>query len=128
MKRSDVDTFEKLMAQLQGFHSELSMLAKKSPNDALNPFKLKFVNVALNECNSFFGQRYRPFPDFECFPEDQMPSNSGATFIISQYIECAEKFRSDNIVQYGVGWWWSIDGEDYDEHTVRAAPPKKLSK
>jgi hypothetical protein len=125
MKRSDVDTFEKLMAQLQSFHSELSMLAKKSPNDALNPFKLKFVNITLNQCNSFLGKRYLPFPDFECFSEDQMPSNSDATFIISQYIECAEKFRSDNIEQYHGVWWWKIDGQD--EHTMRAAAPKKLT-
>ncbi len=124
MKKNDVDTFEKLMAQLASFHNELSMLAKKSPNDALNSFKLKFVNATLAQCNSFLGKPYHPFSDFELFSEDQMPSNSDATFIISQYIECAEKFRSDHIVQYGGNWWWSIDGE---EHTMRTAQPKKIT-
>jgi hypothetical protein len=33
MKREDVDTFEKLTAQLNSLHQELSMLTKKSPNE-----------------------------------------------------------------------------------------------
>lgn len=125
MNRADVDKFEKLMAQLDSFHSELSMLAKKSPNDALNVFKLKFVNATLALCNSFFGDKYRPFSDFDLFSEDQIPSNSDATFIISQYIECAEKFRSDNIVQYAGSWWWVIDDED--EYSTRTAAPRKIA-
>lgn len=126
MKKTEVDVFEKLVGQLQSLLSELAMLAKKSPNDAVNTFKLKFINSTLDQCNAFLGKKYRPFADFAVFAEDDLPSNSDTTFIISQYIECAEKFRSDNIVmQYG-DWYWIVDGEEEDDRSMITAPPKKL--
>ena len=51
MKRADVDIFEKLTAQLGSLYQEISTLAKKSPNNAINTFKLKFVNGTLSQCN-----------------------------------------------------------------------------
>ena len=42
--RSEVERLEKLVGQLQGLHSEISLLAKKSPNDAVNKFKLGLIN------------------------------------------------------------------------------------
>jgi hypothetical protein len=36
----DVERLEKLIGQLQGIYAEIGALAKKSPNDAVNPFKL----------------------------------------------------------------------------------------
>ena len=127
MKRADVDRFEKLTAQLESLHAELTVMAKRSPNDAVNAFKLKFINLTLEQSNALFGESYRPFADFEKFSSDDMPSNSDVTFIVSQYIECAEKFRADNIRHRGGVWWWRIDGEE-DEVTVRAAAPKKITK
>ncbi|MHA8061418.1 hypothetical protein PQG22_09095 [Aquirufa beregesia] len=47
MTKQEVDTFEKVQSQLDGLHSEISALSKKSQNDALNKFKLKFVNQIL---------------------------------------------------------------------------------
>jgi hypothetical protein len=124
MNRLTVYAFEKLEAQLDSLHAELTMLAKKSPNDAVNEFKLKFINSVLEQNNSLFGQATRPFAEFETFSTDTMPSNSDATFILSQYIECAEKFRADNIKPHRGSWWWKIDREH--EPTVRTAPPRKI--
>ena len=126
MKRADVDLFEKLVAQLNGFHQELSISAKKSQKEPVSLFKLNFVNGVLRQCNNLLGENYRPFPDFEDFSSDALPSNSDVTFIISQYIECAEKFRSDNI-QYVLaeGWLWKLD--DSNER-MRVTPPKRLDK
>lgn len=128
MELARVDTLEKLTAQLESLHSELSMLAKKSPNDAVNAFKLKFVNSTIDQCNKLFGGQYRPFADFEIFATDDLPSNSDATFMISQYLECAEKFRADNIFQRAGYWWWRLDGEASDAPSMRAAAPKKLTR
>ena len=44
MKKQEIDTFEKLSGQLIGIYEEISLLSKKSPNDAVNKFKLKFIN------------------------------------------------------------------------------------
>lgn len=48
MNRKDVDEFEKLSVQLQSIYDELSILSKESPNDAVNKFKLNFINKLLN--------------------------------------------------------------------------------
>jgi hypothetical protein len=122
--RKDVDHFEKLKGQLDSLYDEISMLAKKAPNDAVNNFKIKFVNTTLLHCNSFFGDEYKPFADFATFETDELPTNSDVTFILAQYIECAEKFRADNIEydEYSK-WCWKIDDGRYE---LKTAPPKKL--
>lgn len=124
MKHADVDIFEKLKAQLDSIYQEMSMLAKKSPNDAVNTFKIKFVNATLTQCNEFFGERYRPFSDFETFSVDELPLNSDVTFIVSQYIECAEKLRADNIEWAHGAWHWkNVDtGEN-----IRTYAPKRIT-
>src|SRR5665647_1900664 len=106
MKRKDVDKFEKLSGQLVGVYDELSMLSKKSPNDAVNKFKLKFVNSLIVESNLFLSASYRPFSEFEIFDVDEMPQNSDVVFILAQYIQCFEKLRADNVVAKHGGWYW----------------------
>lgn len=69
MTQEQVDTFEKVQAQLEGLHSEISALSKKSQNDALNKFKLKFVNQILTEANVVLGDGYKPFGNFQIFDE-----------------------------------------------------------
>ena len=123
MKRKDIDKFEKTVAQLEALHSEISVLLKKSPNDALNEFKLKLVNSVLQEANSLLGDTYKPFPDFLAFDQDAVPSNSDVTFILAQYLNCMEKLRSDNIYIHIGDWYWRVDGE---EPSIRTSQPKKL--
>lgn len=125
MNRTDVDNFEKITVQLNGVYQELSLLAKKSPNDAVNPFKLNLINSVLRRCNELLGEKYRPFPDFDEFSADNVPSNSDVTFILSQYIECTEKFRSDSIHMDGGWWYWTTDNSDEE---IRTSAPRKLGK
>ena len=126
MKRADVDLFEKLFAQLDGFYQELSLLAKKSPKDAVNVFKLSFINGVLRQCNDLLEKKYKPFPDFEIFSVDDLPSNSDVTFIIAQYIECAEKLRTDNVKRDQFNRYsWVL--EDSNE-MISTGIPKKLFK
>jgi hypothetical protein len=123
MKRTDVDEFDKLSGQLESLHQEMSMLAKKSPNDAVNAFKIKLVNTTIDRCNKLFGAKYKPFAEFDLFQTDELPSNSDVTFIVSQYIECAEKFRADNISPEAGLWYWKLDG---GKEKIRTLPPKRL--
>jgi len=52
VKRKQIDEFEALQGQLQAFHEEMASLVKKSPNDALNKFKLGLVNSVLKKANA----------------------------------------------------------------------------
>jgi hypothetical protein len=125
MKRADVDGLEKLMGQFKSIHAEVSALAKKSPNDAVNSFKIKFINTTVTNCNKFFGQNYKPFEDFDVFDIDDVPSNSDVTFIISQYLESLEKYRADNI-RNNMGRWYFVLEDTKEE--IQTAQPMKLQK
>ena len=124
MKRKDIELFEKLQAQLEGFYNEMGVLSKKSPGDGVNRFKLKFINQILTELNTFLTDDHRPFKDFIIFNEDDLPTNSDVVFMLSQYLNCLEKLRTDNVKldDYG-SWYWVIDGK---LSSVQTIAPKKL--
>jgi hypothetical protein len=132
LNSSDVDRFEKLAGQVLGLYEEMSILSKKSPNDAVNKFKLKFINRQLSESNSLLADRYRPFDDFDIFSEDDVPQNSDVVFILSQYLQCMEKFRGDYVVLRNGAWYWRVKGgedDKVDEHgytLIRSTKPKYL--
>ncbi|AKX57700.1 hypothetical protein [Thiopseudomonas alkaliphila] len=132
MNRSNVDIFEKLSGQLLSIYEEISLLSKKNPNDAVNKFKLKFINNLISQSNEFLAEKYKPFDDFNDFDEDDIPQNSDVVFILSQYIQCFEKQRSDNVVLRNGAWYWRVKGDDNDKLDedgmvlIRTVKPKKL--
>lgn len=132
MNTDDVDRFEKLSGQLAGIYDEMSLLSKKSPTDAVNKFKLKFINQQIAECNAMLAAKYRPFSDFDQFSEDDIPQNSDVVFIVAQYLQCMEKLRADNVVQRNGTWYWRVKGkkgDPVDENgfaLVRTTRPKHL--
>jgi len=127
MTREDVERFEKVNGQLEGVYEEITSLSKKSPNDGVNKFKLRFINRILEEANSILDDKHKPFNDFCSFDEDTLPSNSDVVFILAQYLSSMENKRTENIKQQplGIQWYWIIDGGVSSEKT---APPKKLSR
>jgi len=62
MNKAEVDRFEKLSGQLISVYEELSLLSKKNPNDAVNKFKLKFINKLLDQSNEFLSNKYHYCP------------------------------------------------------------------
>lgn len=126
MTEKEISDFEKVQAQLKSLHSEISTLTKKSSNDALNKFKLKFVNQTIEEANKILGKKNKPFNDFDKFDDNDLPTNSDVTMILGQYLNCMEKLRADNVVRnsYNNSWYWMIDKK---ESTIKTAPPQKIS-
>lgn len=116
MNKEDIENFEKLHSQLLGTYEEISLLSKKNPNDAMNKFKLKFINQLLVLSNNFLKERYKPFDDFNSFDEDEIPQNGDVVFIISQYLKCLESYKLDHVIQKrgGISWFWKIPGEEND--------------
>jgi hypothetical protein len=116
----DIQELEKLIGQLKALHSEVGQLARKSPNDGINSFKLKLINKTIARANKLLGDEYVPFDDFDGFEEDDMPSNSDITMVIAQYLEEAERYRSNNVEQDLSKYYYKVGGKRTD---VRAAPP-----
>lgn len=132
MDRNDLNKLEKLTGQLISVYEEVSLLSKKKPSDAVNKFKLKFVNKLVIDSNEYLSKKYRPFEDFDCFDEDSVPTNSDVVFILSQYLQCFEKLRSDNVVMNHGFWFWKVKGDEQDNVDedgmvlIRTVKPKKL--
>jgi hypothetical protein len=130
MTQDQMDTFEKLVGQLDSVYDEISLLSKKSPNDAVSKFKLNFINAMLEASNNFLGNRYRPSADFNKFDEGEIPQYSDVVFVISQYIQSFEKLRADNVeVDYEGHWFWVLkDAPDAsgEPKRVRTTRPKRL--
>ena len=120
--REDVEKLEKLLGQINGIYSEISALSKKSPNDGVNNFKLNLINKVLAFANDVLGPSYRPFDDFSQFDVDDLPTTSDVTVVISQYMEEAERYRSDNVV-LDRGWKYVIDGH---ASNIEASPPARI--
>jgi hypothetical protein len=123
--KSEVESLEKLIGQLQGLHAEITSLAKKSPNDAVNAFKLKLINKVIEFGNEVLGREYRPFDDFERFDPDDVPSTSDVAMVLGQYMEESERYRSDNVTRYGGRWVYIVDGAVSE---ISSGPPSKIGR
>ncbi|AKB44463.1 hypothetical protein [Methanosarcina vacuolata] len=124
MKEEDVDFFITVNAQLFDMHKEISEMSKKKPDNAINKFKLTYINKIVENANKILGENFKPFNDFELFDEDDLPTNSDITIMLSQYQNAMEKFRCNNIMEgYGRNWVWVVDGKVSDIET--ASPSTK---
>jgi len=121
----EVEKLEKIIGQLQAAHSEIAVLSKKSPADSLNSFKLMMINKVIKESNIVLGKKYKPFEEFEKFQEDDLPSNSDVTMVLAQYMEEAERFRSDNVKQRMGNWYYVVEG---DLTNIQSGRPSKVGK
>lgn len=119
-KKEDVEQFEKLEQQLHSLLDEISELSRKKPNDPLNKFKLKFINAVLGKINSLLGD-FRPFEDFAQFDVDELPSNSDAVLILSQYVGAVLRLRTDRTAFDGEDrvWYWIVRGKRSNIQTER---------
>ena len=116
----EIQQLEKLIGQLKTLHSEVGQLGKKSPNDGINKFKLGMINKVISRANKFLGEDYTPYDDFDEFIEEDVPSNSDVTFVLLQYLEEAERYRSNHVDQEMGRYYYKVSGKLTD---VRAAPP-----
>ena len=126
MTEEQIHNFEKIQAQLEGLYIEISVLSKKSQNDALNKFKLKFENQTLKAANLILTDKYKPFENFEKFDDEELPTNSDVNLILGQYLNCMEKLRTDNIEKTGINKWVWLSNNKLTQ--IITAQPLKLKK
>lgn len=108
MNREDVENLESYIGKVISFCKEIGALSKKSPIDAVNKFKLGFINQTLSEVNELLGPS-KPFKEFSLFKDDDAPSNSDVLFILAQYAEALDIYRSKHIQKDYNGWHYCID-------------------
>ena len=81
------------------------------------------MNLSLAAANDLLGNSYKPLDSFVQFDNDDVPTNSDITFVLTSYLEEIERMRSDNIEEIGGGWKYLLsDSEDI----IWTAPPRKI--
>jgi hypothetical protein len=106
----EITQFEKVQTQIKGLYNEIGILSKKNPNDAINKFKLKYINQSIKDANDIL-KNEKPYSDFDIFADEDMPSVSDVVIILEQYYSSLEKIRCANI-KYEMGhWYWIINGK-----------------
>jgi len=89
-------------------------LSKERANDALNPFKLKFINILLEGLNKILSSA-KPFKDFDKFEDNELPTNSDVVMMLSQYAAAVFQMRSENTGCDDSGDWCWIIKNDFSE-------------
>ena len=62
----------------------------------------------MTQANTLLDEQYKPFADFDLFEEEDIPSNSDVVLVLSQYIQCLEKLKMDNVKMLSGNWYWII--------------------
>lgn len=119
MTEEDIKRFEKTDSQINGLYDEISLLSKKNPNDAVNKFKLKFINQTLLDANILLIDVYKPYDIFNIFDDNDLPTTSDVTMILLQYLKCLEKLRCDNIAPKTGAYYWIINDNISNIRTKR---------
>ncbi len=104
-----VATFDRLNNQLPRLYNEISTLSKKSPDGAVNKFKLGFINEKLSEANELLGDDSKPSKQFTIFDMDSLPTNSDVVIMLSQYLNALKAWQSGRIHNDGFERRWNTD-------------------
>ena len=91
-----VELYRRVHPQLKAMLEEMRELSKKRPDDAINKFKLGFVNEKLRDANAILGDDWKPLSTFSEFDIDALPSNSDVVIILSQYLGSLIRWQSAN--------------------------------
>jgi hypothetical protein len=121
MTKEDVNKFYVVISQLSDLYKEIGILSKKNPNDAINKFKLRFINQSLQMANELLGEAYMPYKDFNTFKEDELPTTSDVVMILDFYLSALQRLKSVNseMKDSSLEWndqqsYWIIDGKVSD--------------
>jgi hypothetical protein len=120
MTAEEVEDFRKMAAQLDALHQEATAASKKHPDKPVSKFKVELANAVLETAKRVLGTS-APTLNFERFDADELPTNSDLSFVVSQFVECAEKVKIQNIKLYIGVWYWMVAGSRSE---IPAVAPK----
>jgi hypothetical protein len=121
MNADQVEQFRKMAAQLDALHQEATAASKKHPDKPVSKFKVDLANAVLEAAKEVLGTS-APTLSFDRFDTDDLPTNSDLSFVVSQFVECAEKVKAQNIKRLHNGvWYWMVNGSMSE---IAAVAPK----
>ena len=103
-----VGLYETISPLLHSAFDEVKEFSKKKQDELLNAKKVKMINRLLEKAKVVL--KKEPTVDFlDLLDENELPSNSDAVLVISQYISALHKFRGDHF--HSGDWDLGFGGE-----------------
>ena len=90
-----VELYNTIKPLVQSVYNEIKELSKKKQDDFLNIGKVKMINRLLTKAKEILKEE-STIDYLDLLEEEQLPSNSDAVFIVSQYNTALEKFKTDH--------------------------------
>lgn len=92
--------------------------------DHISEFQYRIIVSLLEDSNIILGYDYAPGFSWNLLTDvGEKMSRNDIIMLLSQYIQCMDRFRSDNVTGDGDHWYWIIEGERTD---IRTSIPLKL--
>jgi hypothetical protein len=107
---AQIGLFETISPLLHSAFDEVKEFSKKKQDEPLNVKKVKMINRLMEKAKEVL--KNEPTVDFlDLLDDNELPSNSDAVLIMSQYISALNKFHNDH---YHKGEWDMIIGGEWD--------------
>lgn len=104
--QKEIDIYDELKPKIVSVRDTIKGLSSKKPDETLNSFKVKRINILLEKANTLLGE-LRPYDDFDTFSEDLLPSNSDALMILELYLGAFNRYWHNNTTHGD----WAMDRE-----------------
>lgn len=94
---------------LNSAFNEIKELSKKKQDEPLNLNKVKWINRLLKKAKEVLKEE--PTIEYlDLLNEDDLPSNSDAVLMMSQFISAMDKFKSDHYYYDNIKYAWDNEG------------------
>lgn len=104
--QKEIDIYEELKPKITSVRDTVKALSAKKPDELLNIFKIRRINILLEQANALLNE-VKPYSDFDTFAEEDLPSNSDVLMILDLYLESFHRYWLNNTT-YGT---WDTERE-----------------
>ena len=106
-----IELYETIRPKIESIRNTIKDLSNKKPDVTLNSFKVKRVNLLLEQANGLL-KDLKPYEDFSKFDEDDLPTYSDVLMILNLYVKSFEKYWQDNSETHKITDPFEFDREE----------------
>lgn len=109
--QKEIELYETIRPKIESIRNTIKDLSNKKPDVTLNSFKVKRVNLLLEQANGLL-KDLKPYEDFSKFDEDDLPTYSDVLMILNLYVKSFEKYWQDNSETHKITDLFEFDREE----------------
>ena len=109
--QKEIELYETIRPKIESIRNTIKDLSNKKPDVTLNSFKVKRVNLLLEQANCLL-KDLKPYEDFSKFDEDDLPTYSDVLMILNLYVKSFEKYWQDNSETHKITDPFEFDREE----------------